>query len=142
MIIFIYRKIKIILNLYNEEVLKILWNNLYVNNIKMDFIEMLWHKSFKKWNFFYDLQQLKTFNKLAYDKLIKNIILYKKDIKNKKDINKNIISQIYIFMWIFIWIIRDFEEWKYDIIWIEKKEDLFDYYEELDWEIILLLTNR
>lgn len=46
----------------------------------MNFEEVLWYKSFKEWNFFYDLHEKDIFNKESYLDLVKNIRLYKENI--------------------------------------------------------------
>lgn len=91
----------------------------------MNFEEVLWYKSYREWNFFYEL--------------IENLKKYRDITKKDVSINKDIIQQLYIFMRLYIWTIRDYEEWKYIIYWVKNAKELFDYYEELDTEVISLL---
>jgi len=89
-------------------------------------------KSYHKWNFFYELIEESKFSVNSYNELVQDLEKYKKHIGKDKFIKKSIILHLYHFVWLYIWIIRDFEEWKYDISWLKSKEDLFNYYEELD----------
>lgn len=105
----------------------------------MNFEEVLWYKSFKEWNFFYELIENNKFSINSYNELIENLKKYRDITKKDVNINKDIIQQLYIFMRLYIWTIRDYEEWKYIIYWVKNAEELFDYYEELDTEVISLL---
>lgn len=106
----------------------------------MDFKEKIGSVSYKKWHFFYELIENNKFSINLYNKLIEDLRQYKKEIQNDIYIDKDIIQFLYHFMKLYVWTIRDFEEWKYHIAWLKKREELFDYYEELDNEIILLMN--
>ena len=106
----------------------------------MNFTELLWPGSYKKWNFFYDLHESNYFNKKAYKETLRNVSLYKNNIFSDTKLNKKIIWHIYLHMWLIIWTIKDIDMWKYEISWLKNQEQLYDYYEELDWEVMLLFS--
>ncbi len=106
----------------------------------MNFLKKIGSKSYQKWNFFYELIESNKFSINSYNELIENLKKYKQEIKKDTNIDKDIIQYLYHFMGLYIWTIRDYEEWKYNISWLNNKEDFFDYYEELNNEVILLMN--
>ena len=108
----------------------------------MDILNKLWPKSFKEWNLFYELVENNNFVKESYDNLILHIREYKKLIRNNNEIDKKIIKHLYVFMWIFIWIINDVQQWKYEILNVKDWEQLNDYYDGLYVEIMQLMSTE
>ena len=96
-----------------------------------NFEEILWWKSFKEGNFFYDLIELDKFNLNSFNELLKNVDDYRDIIYWNKNINKEIVKYLYISMNKFIQIINSTKQWNCKIKWIPKWKKLFDYYEEL-----------
>ena len=106
----------------------------------MNYIKLLWTQSFQEWNFFYELHKNWEFNKNAYQELIWYIQWYKKEIKNDDYIHKDIVSQIYLWKELFGWISDMFDEWKITIKGIKDSNELEDYYNTLEFEIMQLLS--
>jgi hypothetical protein len=106
----------------------------------MNFIDLLWPKSFKEWNFFYDLHEKNLFNKKSFYELINNIKLYKENINNKKFIDKKIVGLLFTWVNIFSWIEEMYRNWSVNINWLNEKDDLNDYYNELIAEIWILFS--
>lgn len=106
----------------------------------MDFIKLLGSKSYKEWNFFFDLNEKNIFNKKSYDELLYYIRSYKDEISNSNLIDKNIVNMLFMWVTTFSWIEEMHRNLTIRIKWLTSDDDINDYYNELIAEIWLLFT--
>ena len=105
----------------------------------MDFSKKLWTKSFREWNFFYEMHEKLHFDKNLYNEFLENIILYAKNIKDDIYVDKDIMKNLYNCMNLVWWIERMYHENKIQVTWITI-EELYDCNERMTIEIYNLLS--
>lgn len=108
--------------------------------MNMDFVKKLWMESFKEWSFFYDLHEKDLFNKESYNQLLQDISAYKYTIKENELINKNIVKMLYVWINIFWGKNNMFHDKEISILWVKNWDEFNDYLDELNFEIMQLLS--
>jgi hypothetical protein len=104
------------------------------------FINLLWTKSFKDDNFFYNINNNLIFNIELYNELILNIKQYKIEFKNKTYIHKDIVKNFYVNMIKLSEIEKNYHDNNINIIWVNNSDELYNYYDDLSVEFMQLLS--